>query len=234
MMSSVRARHSCALVCSSPAIASVVSPGVRVCSHDQQLNFWVSLALLIQHRSAILNENIVMLPESLSKLTISTKKEASILVNRAKKLYRSQASATCRAQLHDFTSRKISMDSVDYHKLLHQGVLVVSEEELVRACYGDIKLSGSSEAAGAVSSSAAASTPIKFFILDCRPLEQYEAGHLPCAYHLDPELVSFGTQQLHGNGKQRCFQSSEVRLLMCSCFLCFFCCVPVATSCRPH
>ena len=30
---------------------------------------------------------------------------------------------------------------------------------------------------------------LKFFIIDCRPIEQYEAGHLPCAFHLDPKLV---------------------------------------------
>jgi uracil phosphoribosyltransferase len=156
---------------------------------DQQLAFWVSLALLIQHRQAILHEQIVMLPESLSKLTIQSKKEASVLVNRAKKLYRAQASATCRAQLQEFTSRRIGMDSVEYHKLLSQsqGVLLVSEEELVRACYGETKSDGSGNAASTAGSSG--TTPLKFFILDCRPLEQYEAGHLPCAYHLDPELL---------------------------------------------
>jgi len=30
---------------------------------------------------------------------------------------------------------------------------------------------------------------LKFFILDCRPSEQFQAGHLPCAFHLDPHLV---------------------------------------------
>ncbi|ETO26456.1 hypothetical protein RFI_10681, partial [Reticulomyxa filosa] len=29
---------------------------------------------------------------------------------------------------------------------------------------------------------------LKFFIIDCRPKEQFEAGHLPCAFHLDPTL----------------------------------------------
>lgn len=28
---------------------------------------------------------------------------------------------------------------------------------------------------------------LKFFILDCRSLEEYEAGHLPCAYWIDPK-----------------------------------------------
>ena len=29
---------------------------------------------------------------------------------------------------------------------------------------------------------------LKFFILDCRSLEEYEAGHLPCAFWIDPTL----------------------------------------------
>lgn len=29
---------------------------------------------------------------------------------------------------------------------------------------------------------------LKFFILDCRSLEEYEAGHLPCAFWVDPSL----------------------------------------------
>jgi len=30
---------------------------------------------------------------------------------------------------------------------------------------------------------------IKFFLVDCRPAEQYNAGHLPTAFHLDCNLV---------------------------------------------
>ena len=176
-------------------------------NHDALLSFWVSLALLIQHRQSILAESIVMLPESLSKLSILSKKEASILVNRAKKLYRGCSSLTARRQLRDYTSRKISMDSLDYHLLAAQVSLTVSEEELVKSCYDQIKLpilpgEAAAEAAAAASGGAdstqpppvtsllsSSTPPLKFFILDCRPIEQYEAGHLPCAYHLDPDLL---------------------------------------------
>jgi len=101
------------------------------------------------------------------------------------------------------------MDSLDYHLLLQQRVLHVSEEELVRSCYADIKMAGGAGSAAAAAAATAATAdgsgaagssgnlllgaqppPLKFFILDCRPLEQYEAGHLPCAYHLDPSLLS--------------------------------------------
>lgn len=31
---------------------------------------------------------------------------------------------------------------------------------------------------------------VRFFLVDCRPAEQYNAGHLPTAFHLDCNLVS--------------------------------------------
>jgi hypothetical protein len=32
---------------------------------------------------------------------------------------------------------------------------------------------------------------VRFFLVDCRPAEQYNAGHLPTAFHLDCNLVSY-------------------------------------------
>jgi len=37
--------------------------------------------------------------------------------------------------------------------------------------------------------SAAAAPRIKFVVVDCRPMQQFVSGHLPVAFHLDPELV---------------------------------------------
>lgn len=34
---------------------------------------------------------------------------------------------------------------------------------------------------------------VRFFLVDCRPAEQYNAGHLPTAFHLDCNLVSLFT-----------------------------------------
>lgn len=31
---------------------------------------------------------------------------------------------------------------------------------------------------------------VRFFVVDCRPAEQYNAGHLSTAFHLDSDLVS--------------------------------------------
>lgn len=30
---------------------------------------------------------------------------------------------------------------------------------------------------------------VRFFLVDCRPVEQYNAGHLPTAFHLDCNLM---------------------------------------------
>lgn len=32
---------------------------------------------------------------------------------------------------------------------------------------------------------------VRFFLVDCRPAEQYNAGHLPTAFHLDCNLVRY-------------------------------------------
>lgn len=32
---------------------------------------------------------------------------------------------------------------------------------------------------------------VRFFLVDCRPAEQYNAGHLPTAFHLDCNLVCY-------------------------------------------
>lgn len=32
---------------------------------------------------------------------------------------------------------------------------------------------------------------LKFFVMDCRPAEQYNAGHLPIAFPLDSTLVCY-------------------------------------------
>lgn len=30
---------------------------------------------------------------------------------------------------------------------------------------------------------------VRFFVVDCRPADQYNSGHLPTAFHLDANLV---------------------------------------------
>lgn len=35
---------------------------------------------------------------------------------------------------------------------------------------------------------------LRFFLVDCRPADQYNAGHLPTAFHLDSNLVSLNKE----------------------------------------
>jgi hypothetical protein len=124
----------------------------------------------------LLAEDMVTLPEVLSRITVTSKKEVSYLMQKARRTYRAQTANSSRALLRSLTSRTISPDSPEYTTLLGLPCLGVSADEILRHCYGD-DLKGKND------------SRIKFFILDCRPLAQYEAGHLPCAYHLDPDLL---------------------------------------------
>ena len=45
------------------------------------------------------------------------------------------------------------------------------------------------EEAVAESSSTRDAADLKLFVLDCRPLAQYNSGHLPMSFHLDPDLL---------------------------------------------
>jgi len=139
---------------------------------DALLHYFVSLALLISHRETVLEESMVNLPETLSHITIRSRKEALDLFTKAKVQYRGQSSQSLRQLLASVTARKISIDSPEYQSLSSMPCLTVSAEEIIHHCYEGATAGG-----------------IKFFILDCRPLAQYEAGHLPCAYHLDPALL---------------------------------------------
>eukprot|EP00808_Paulinella_micropora_P024123 g6238.t1 len=139
---------------------------------DTMLHYFVSLALLISHRKLILHERMVNLPETLSLISIQTVQEVALLVQKAKRTFRALTPNTVRTYLRSITSRKISIDSAEYEHLASMNCLEVSAEEIVSQCYTD-----------------SSGRTIKYFVLDCRPMEQYNAGHLPCAFHVDPDLL---------------------------------------------
>ena len=165
-------------------------------AHDPMLHYFVSLALLIANRAAILKEPNVSLPEQLTKLTIGNKKDAHTLVQRAKQLYRHNTSRSIRDKLRHITHAKISIDSPAYTELQQWQALHVSAEEVVQ----HIVQRGVAKADSAGSSAQKDDTATepsttgdlaepKFFVLDCRPLSQYNSGHLPMSFHLDPDLL---------------------------------------------
>lgn len=147
---------------------------------DRLLHYYVSLTLLVSYRDEILAENEVHLPEMLSKMQIKSVEEVESFVQQAK-FFRDQTPQSFQVQLADMTSRKILVDSPEYDLLCSLPCLTVKAEEILRHCYADkndLLESSSSE------------NIQQYFILDCRPKSQWQSGHLPCAYHLDPQLLS--------------------------------------------
>lgn len=69
-------------------------------------------------------------------------------------------------------------ENSDEKLIAHALCLPVSAQELVENAI---------EAPSVPSNSVEA---VRFFLVDCRPAEQYNAGHLPTAFHLDCNLVN--------------------------------------------
>lgn len=70
-------------------------------------------------------------------------------------------------------------DGSDEKLISHALCLPVSAQELVENAI---------EAPSVLNS---AVESVRFFLVDCRPAEQYNAGHLPTAFHLDCNLVRY-------------------------------------------
>ena len=157
---------------------------------DSLLHYFVSLALLIANRAALLQESAVSLPELLSKLSIASKRDAHTLVQRAKRLYRANTSQAMRATLQHITQAVIRVDSPTYTQLSQWPAAIVGVDELIDALVPQHSRGHSRAPSSSTSTAgAAASTPIKYFVLDTRPADEYESGHLPMTYHLDPALL---------------------------------------------
>ena len=144
-------------------------------AEEPLLHYYLSLALLIANRAALLHESAVSLPELLSRLTIASKRDALTLLQRAKRLYRTNTPAVMRDKLREITAARIKVDSPLYAELSRWPASMVGAEEVIDALvHGEQPTSAS---------------PLPYFVLDCRRLEQYDSGHLPMSYHLDPVLL---------------------------------------------
>lgn len=66
----------------------------------------------------------------------------------------------------------------DDTSITHALCLLISAEELVENSF-QMPVTSSTQI-----------EPFRFFLVDCRPAEQYNAGHLPTAFHLDCNLVN--------------------------------------------
>lgn len=68
-------------------------------------------------------------------------------------------------------------DNYENKFISHALCLPVSAQELVENAIETSSMSNNSVES------------VRFFLVDCRPAEQYNAGHLPTAFHLDCNLV---------------------------------------------
>jgi uracil phosphoribosyltransferase len=141
---------------------------------DPLLHYFLSLALLISNRETIMEQDFGMLPAMLSTIRISSTAEIDNLVRKATLLYRSQTAQSVQDRFLHLTRDPIQVESKEWNELKTQPCLLVDAEEIIQFCYNNNDRSPAT---------------LKFFVLDCRSKRQYSNGHLPTAFHLDPDLL---------------------------------------------
>jgi hypothetical protein len=90
---------------------------------DPLLHYFFSLALLISHRKKLLAEDMVTLPEVLSRLTVNSKKEVSYLMQKARRTYRYTVTYATQPQHRPF------LITITY--LLSSSVIIIVHKPLI-------------------------------------------------------------------------------------------------------
>jgi hypothetical protein len=150
----------------------------------------------------------VTLPETLTRICIASKSETRALFLAARSLQANTPLSFSHLEMHVAKTPFVRLDSDLYTRCRTMQALSVAPAELIGHCFQTDQ-----------SAEQRAFTQLKFFILDCRPAEQvcicfcllicvldvssfvvlwlqYAAGHLPCAYSLDANLLSAHPEQL--------------------------------------
>jgi len=160
---------------------------------NPKFHYFLSLELLRSQKEKILGCRVDELPEVMASISIPDKYQSRILFLEAKKT----ASATPNSfhdLLHKCITQKVVVDGALYTELLDLKAMAIEPKELVEQLYNDSAENKEDHRASRRRRSPKRSQ-IKFFVIDCRPLEQYEAGHLPLSFHLDPSLNSESLQE---------------------------------------
>lgn len=173
---------------------------------DPFLMHFVAYALVAAHRETIFAAEISMLPQVLSNITFNSREQLEDICMAALAL----SEATPRSFERDLYSVCYGGYSDTMLPFLRQlsgaSSLQVYPDELVKHLMNRINTnafssrkddyidplasppSGPASSFGLERSSSSAS--LFFIVLDCRPLEQYQACHLNLSYHIDPDVVS--------------------------------------------
>lgn len=186
---------------------------------DPFLLHFVAYALVAANRRQILDADVAMLPQVLSRLTFHSRQEMERICADALAL----SDTTPRSFKRDLYSVCYGGFSSETAPLLQHlygaSSLQVYPEELVRNLMNRLTnkknsphkmrvamaksaspeaddtslnplLSPSSRQSSFSYEREASSASVFFIVLDCRPLEQYQECHLSLSYHIDPEIVA--------------------------------------------
>jgi len=161
--------------------------------HPNQFHYFVSLELLRSQKAKILECRVDELPEVMSSISMPDKNQSRMLFLEAKKTY-SVTPNSFHELLHKCVTQKVVVDGALYTELLDLQAMTIEPKELIGQLYSG-SLEQKEGQRGSERQNSSKNSHIKYFVIDCRPLAQFEAGHLPCAFHLDPALNSESLQE---------------------------------------
>jgi uracil phosphoribosyltransferase/rhodanese-related sulfurtransferase len=155
---------------------------------NPMFHYFVSLELVRYRKENIMKCCVDELPGVMSSITIPNKNQMKMLFFEARKT-RLSTPNSFHELFYKCITQKVVVDGALYTELLDLQALAIEPKELIEQFYDDKmdNKEGSSENRRRRSRKL---SKIKHFVIDCRPIEQYEAGHLPYAFHLDPALNS--------------------------------------------
>lgn len=155
---------------------------------NPMFHYFVSLELLRCQKENVMNCRVDELPEVMASISIPDKYQLRILFGEAKKTC-SITPQSFHELLHKCVTQKVVVDGALYTELLDLQAMAIEPKELIEQFQSD-KMDHKERQRDGGRRKSPKLSKIKYFVIDCRPIEQFEAGHLPCAYHLDPALNS--------------------------------------------
>jgi rhodanese-related sulfurtransferase len=183
-------------------------------------HYYIAVALLKLHQPFLLNTELKYLPMQLRKVQVTSTNLFELL--REAQRIREKTPPSFRQTLYEVSfattptggvaaaiaaasggvgsmgapsavSAHVLEQLSSYSELLP--CMSIPAGELVRQAYSDLdNRHDRTPTDTTVAPEDAASSPLKFIVLDCRPTSEYSAGHLPCAIHLSPSLLHIPSQ----------------------------------------
>ncbi|CEP00662.1 hypothetical protein PBRA_001716, partial [Plasmodiophora brassicae] len=151
--------------------------------HEPLILYFLAAALLISNSDSIRSQSVVVLPEKLTQLSVVSVANVDELFATANNLL-SSTPVSFVTYFRSVVSRNVTVDSALYQRIAALECISIAAEEVIGHCYPALNAPPQSPRVAQASPRSA----LQFFIIDCRPLNHYNSGHLPHAYHLDPTL----------------------------------------------